>query len=522
MSSLGIYFGPKLIKIVEAKGKRPLNSIQIPQSTISMGELEEKVPVEVKTIEIVALFKDELRRNKIEAKEATLSLSGRDLIIRTFEIPVIPNEEIASAINFEAKKYIPFKVEELITDFQLKFDKVSRTNLVLFMGIKREALDRYVSILSQLDIRISSIEYSAFSMLRTLKLSGYSDRGIKGVLATDLTGEDEVSFTVLENGFPLFSRDISLAEGPESIGRLKETGLPEALEKLKTEIRVSLDYYTRKFPTKNIQEVLLISHQDYRLDLETFVKESGLAVQYVDLSKHLEKSVSYSLSFLRAFSASLSKTIKLNLKVNLLASKEKTRAIKEKAVPKEMFSLFEGLRFDYRFIILGLLMCAVSYGYGVFQTLPLHKELSDIIARRVEVSGIGPSTTHEELSRIDAKYKSRLNSLDNLIKKQVYLTEILNAMPGNLPQGLWLTHFLLNKRRDAQAELTLEGMASLGDSDREFKAVNKFLENLKQDLGFAKYFNQIEISSLDRKPSEIPSQIATDFAILCKNYTEKE
>ncbi len=124
MSSLGIYFGPKLINIVETKGRKPVRDIEVPQTTISAGELEEKVPADVKTIEIIALFKDELRRNKIDARESTICLSGKDLIIRTFEIPVLPREELQSAINFEVKKYIPFKVEDLISDFQLKFDKL--------------------------------------------------------------------------------------------------------------------------------------------------------------------------------------------------------------------------------------------------------------------------------------------------------------------------------------------------------------------------------------------------------------
>ena len=115
MSSLGIYFGPKVISLVETKGRRLINDIQIPQTTIFEGELEEKVPAEVKLIGIIALFKEELRKNKIEAKEATLCLSGKDLVVRTFEIPMLPREELKSAINFEVKKYIPFRVEDLIS-----------------------------------------------------------------------------------------------------------------------------------------------------------------------------------------------------------------------------------------------------------------------------------------------------------------------------------------------------------------------------------------------------------------------
>jgi len=45
MSSLGIYFGPRSISIVDTKGRRLINEVQIPQTSMTPGELEEKVPV---------------------------------------------------------------------------------------------------------------------------------------------------------------------------------------------------------------------------------------------------------------------------------------------------------------------------------------------------------------------------------------------------------------------------------------------------------------------------------------------
>ena len=72
MNSLGVYFGPKFISIVETKGRKLLNNIQISQSVISPRGLEEQVPAEVK---LTAVFKDELRSNKIEVKKAVYCLS---------------------------------------------------------------------------------------------------------------------------------------------------------------------------------------------------------------------------------------------------------------------------------------------------------------------------------------------------------------------------------------------------------------------------------------------------------------
>jgi len=74
MNTLGVYFGPQFISIVETKGNKTINYIQVSQAMVSTGEpLEEKVPVLVK---LIALFKDELRKNNIGANEAIVSIFG--------------------------------------------------------------------------------------------------------------------------------------------------------------------------------------------------------------------------------------------------------------------------------------------------------------------------------------------------------------------------------------------------------------------------------------------------------------
>ncbi|MCX5702878.1 MAG: pilus assembly protein PilM [Candidatus Omnitrophica bacterium] len=516
MNSVGIYFGPKLTSIIEAKGKKIVNNIIIPQSAISAGELEEKVPVEVRGLEMVALLKEELRKNRIEAKEATICLSGKDLIIRTLEMPVLPREELKNAINFEAKKYIPFRVEDLVSDFQLKFDKISHTNIVLFVGIKKEVLDRYISIFKQLDIKINSIEYSAFSVLRLLRLAGSGSKGIVGILASDLNLEDETNFIVLEDGFPLFSRDIALTSGPEDLGKPEELGPGAALEKLKTEIRVSLDYYHRKFPTKNIKKIFFLSNQDYRLNLETIMTEIGLSGQFIGISKYIGKAMPYSLSSIKGYSSSLSRAIKTDLRLNLLAAKAQAGLLKEQAA----LPFLKGLKLDYRVAALGLLICIAAFGYGYYRMQELRKGLYSIRSSQAAVVTVNPETTYDDLTSVDSKYKIRLDTLDNLIKKQLYITELLDAVPAIMPKGAWLTKFSFSREQETRLELALEGTVYLEDSGKEFEAVNRFLADLKATPNFIKYFREINISSVQRK--QLDKTTVTNFLILCRSFQERK
>lgn len=518
MSSLGIYFGPKRISISESKGRKFINHTYIPHSTVSIGEggLEEKVPVESKILEIIALFKDELRRNKIKAEEAVISLSGKDLIMRSFEIPVLPRDELESAINFEVKKYIPFKLEELIYSFQVEYDKSRHTNFVLFVGIKKELLSRYLAILNQLEIKVKSLEYSTFSILRFLKSinSLQSDKGIIGVFAMDISEKDEANFVVLENGFPLFSRDISLAEEKERAAKTEELDSYAQVEKLKTEIRVSLDYYRRKFPTKNIKKIFLLSNPEYRANLEAFMGECGTPAQFVDIDRSMDSSIYYSLSLIKAFGASLFKTISSKLKLDLLAAREKQ--VKEKVVKLETVSLIKGFTLDYRIVLLGLLICTATYLFGIYRVQPFRKELNRIVAIRMQVSAVNPGASYEELGAINAEYKRKLNNLRDLINKQFFFTQILNVISEEIPKDLWLTGFSYSKTEEWKAELSLDGMVyNDGDSDKEIETANRFLSNLKKNPAFKKYFKEISITGLSRV--QVEKLNVTRFSIICRS-----
>ena len=508
MSQLGIYFGPKKIDIIEASGRKIISSIVIPQSTVSSGELEEKVPPEVKSIEIIAFFKEELRKNRVKSREAMLCLSGKDLIVRTFEIPALPRDEMNSAINFEAKKYIPFKVEDLVYDFQVQFEKRSKTNLILFMGIKKEVMERYISILSQSDIKMSGIEYSGFNLSRLVKLAGYPNKGVVSVLGAQLQGEDEINFTVLENGFPLFSRDIYLEMNNDTSNNL---------DKLKSEVRVSLDYFSRKFPAKSLKEMFIISSQDCRSDLEVFCQDVGLSVKFVDLSRFIDKTLPFSLSLFKGYSASLSKTITTNLRLNLLEARERKQLLVKESLQgassgKENLSL-SGIKLDFKYIAMGLLICGLTFAYGISNISPLQKKLADIQAKSLRLPNLNPNSTYEDLMSMNSAYRKKLDSLSNLIKKQLYLTGPLNDIPKAIRDGTWLTNLVFRKDNNG-IKLELAGYVYLEDAAKEFEAVNKFVSDLKQNPGFSKVFPEITLDSIDR--AQVEKLTLTSFSVSCR------
>ena len=516
MNSLGIYFGIKDINLVETSGKKIVNNIRLPHpANTGMAGVEEKVPADIK---LIALLKDTFRTYRIKADEAAICIAGQDLVIRTFEIPLIPQNELKGVVSFEVKKYIPFKLEELDYDFQVLYNSKNKTSLVLFVGIKKEILNNYISIFKQLNLKVSVLEYSAFSVLRFLKLSGINDGGVKGSLCFDLAHEDEANFTVFENGFSLFSRDFMLTGEPTGFEQMAEGDRIQRLEKLKNEIKISLDYYKRKFPEKDIKEIIAVSDKESQQELGGFFAESSIPAKFVEIQKVLGKDTVYSAVLVKSFAASLFKLAPLKIKINLVEAKLK--AAKAVLVPgRPQVSLLEGLKLDFRFIIMGIFICVAVFGYGLMRIRPIKEEITSIKNSRVKIASVPQDDSIEQLSEIGAQYSKKIAALNSLVKNQMYATYPLNAVPPALPRGVWLNSFNFNQKGASGPELVLNGKVYLADSEKEVEAVNVFTMNLKKDPVFAKHFNEININSIDRLSEQDKSVLV--FTIICRNTPER-
>ncbi len=510
MSSLGIFFGPHIISLVETKARKIVNTVQINRSSLVAAGTEEKIPEELK---LVAVFKDELRRNRIEPTEATLALSGADLIIRTFEMPLLSSDELRGAINFEAKKYIPFKIEDLVTDYQVEYDKVSRRNIVLFAGIKKETLNKYLSILNQINVKVNTIEYAAFSALRFVKLAGVGQRGIVAVLNVDIQEDDEVNFIVLANGFPLFSRDITLSVAPDETLQTMALAPHELLEKLKTELRVSVDFYNRKYPGRRLEKIVFLGNEDLRIDLEGFSKELGLAAIFMNANKVLGRPGPFSLSIIKSFSASCAKFTKIAVRLNLLSGRSSAPA-KSALLGPELSALFSGIQLDFRLVLLAILICAGAYGYGQYINMPIKQQIEQVKSQRPAVTAVDPESSYEELASLSNQYSEKIHAIDAVVVKQAHATVPMDVVAKVIPEGIWLTSYDYSQN-NGLLELTLRGSVSLGNSAKEFDLVNTFIGNLKTNPAFANLFKQVSLVSMQRSEDGSLTN-KSDFIITCK------
>jgi len=114
---LAVYFSEDALSLTELERAKIINYYHVPYDLFTKedSKLSSNLTEEIK---LTAVLQKALRDNKIEAVDCFTSIATKDIILRSFLIPYLNSIEVVGAVEFEVRKYIPFKIDELIYDFQ--------------------------------------------------------------------------------------------------------------------------------------------------------------------------------------------------------------------------------------------------------------------------------------------------------------------------------------------------------------------------------------------------------------------
>ena len=213
------------------------------------------------------------------------AVSGRSVVVRYITMHPMNNEELHTAMKYEAGKYIPFNLEDVVVDCQPLAGGVSEGRAgaemkVLLVAVKRDHIMAHVGELNQAGYHTVVVDVDAFALgnaynfVRSLSPEGPRDNvGIVDIGAT------KTSINVCCAGTSLFTREVYLggndftnaisrhrglnffeAEGMKMDPATDEAELGASinltLEELCNEIQMSFDYFENQFDAQ-VGEVLL-------------------------------------------------------------------------------------------------------------------------------------------------------------------------------------------------------------------------------------------------------------------------
>jgi len=529
--SSGVYFSSRGFVIVQQHGGKlqDFSCFPYPPALLSHVTGTEDIfqVFQNNMVELVAFMQKALRDSRVETNSVVVALPSKDLIIRFFEMPQIPRSEVVAGINFEMKKYVPFKVEDLSYDFQYRVRPRANILEVILCGMRREGLNRYQSLFKQLNLDVVACEPSLFSLFRFLAVRG-KIAGNKSYVILEVD-EDEADILIVDKGFPYFTRDIRLLGFGKGPGTERDT--EGMLYRLVNEVRVSMDYFRRQFMKKDVDEMLILSRQGTPEWGEHFHRELGLKTQIVPAKEFFKgKDVPEDMIFdvFKACGASC-RHLRSSLITLNLAKPEKFDAVQ--AVVSGLSSGLSGQSADQmlrnfisesresliRGAIIGAVLVAIGYGIGFSKLYPLEKELqTKTVVQPPFMPGLDLTSleTIEQSERdLISKKKAWTDAID-ATKPQ----DILIQLPHLFPKGVWAVRIYFSSQNKY---LELECASYHEERRQRLELMNEFLRRLKADEAFCKEYAHIELLSYREKDMGEGKSYLT-FKIVCSTKTLKD
>lgn len=487
----GLYLGVSSIGVALKEGK---NLLYLSSADLSSIEAKDSETLD-ENLHWQALIRKSFRQTNVENKEVYLTLADRDFIIRSLELPLMNKKEIESSLIYEIEKYIPFKPEELVWDYQYSRIPKEKKVSVSFIGIRKSSLKQTKKILSNIDFQAITIEPACLSLARMLK-SRKETKDSENFALLDLTLQ-EVYLTFFQKDLPVFNRYLNIKEKE---GKLDLENFVEA-------VNFSFQYFRREFKGGKLDKIFIISNLSELDKLSDSLKETlSLDVEKVTPYELTSRQQS-SLESLKALGCASRDDYPYKFKPVLKEFEETKKA--EASISNEV---------AWRGNLIGSVVAA-SIAVCVLVSLFFSNNLS--LAKKefgrkekalelpVELQQVG----WQKIETMIDKKQNRIQQLKQLKKENVKLASFLRLLIDKeaIPDKMWLDSIRISKIGEKNYAIEIKGYIYRDDDYQERMGVNDFVANLKLEMSMNSLFEIVEVSSTDRE--EIRDFTVTQFTI---------
>ncbi|HEY4520505.1 MAG TPA: type IV pilus assembly protein PilM [Candidatus Paceibacterota bacterium] len=178
--------------------------------------------------EIIWGVKEMLKRAKISTKDVVASIPSFSTFATMIEIPYLSEEELAKAIPFEAKKYVPLPLDEVVYDWSIiettpQTGKAPTVSVFLAAIPKEDAL-RYQTIMKESGLNLLALELENSALIRSLLGNDLSPTALINI------GGRSTSIIIVNRGYERLSHNYEIGgfEITRSISRSLNVSLEKA------------------------------------------------------------------------------------------------------------------------------------------------------------------------------------------------------------------------------------------------------------------------------------------------------
>ncbi len=281
--SVGIDIGSHSIKLVHLKrihnGFKLLNYEIKP--TVPMGV--EYIPSDLRAERFAPVLAGMLKTLKIKPKKVkhlVTSIGGDNVSIKQIKTIFLPEDELESALFFEAKKHLPISGSDMILDFQVLSveERTNNMNVILVASTKDE-LKKHSDVLMACDLAPGIVDAEAFAIANSFLFNAFIEEGVYVLINIGahrttmvITGPESKFFSrdLAWGGFN-FTKDVMKRRGI-SFEEAEEYKVEHGISDTTEEIAASTGLGTLEISEKPTEEQIVL---EIKRSLRYYVKEAG-------------------------------------------------------------------------------------------------------------------------------------------------------------------------------------------------------------------------------------------------------
>src|SRR3989344_2229483 len=169
--SVGLDIGSRSVKVVELTNEGGKYALKSAGAIGYSGDSPDKLEDEKALAGIASLIKKLFYDAKISSKEVAISIPDSLAFTRVLKFPLLNDQEIASAVKWEAEEYIPIPISEAVVEHQI-LERLEVGNppqvLVLLIAVQRTLIEKYVKLLGLAGLHASGVETELISLARSV------------------------------------------------------------------------------------------------------------------------------------------------------------------------------------------------------------------------------------------------------------------------------------------------------------------------------------------------------------------
>ncbi|MEN6444627.1 MAG: type IV pilus assembly protein PilM [Candidatus Cloacimonas sp.] len=207
--TVGIDIGTHSIKIVHLKklheGFKLLNYEISP--TVPTGT--EYIPSDLRPDRYGPVLSEMLNTLKISPKHIkhlVTSIGGDNTSIKQIKTIFLPDEELESALFFEAKKHIPISGTDMILDYQvINLEEKTNNMNILLAATSKEVLNEHTNVLMNVGLSPNIIDIDSLAIANSFILNTFVEEGVYILLNL---GAHRTNMVIWGPQAKMFARDI--------------------------------------------------------------------------------------------------------------------------------------------------------------------------------------------------------------------------------------------------------------------------------------------------------------------------